>query len=116
MESQEWATGKSPEPAGWPPSRRSGALARREGGKACDVSFFQNPSGVAASRQSAAVFAWRQAVGGALPRRRYGVLQLAHVARTFLSASSGDFPVPSRAQCRIASFMNSPLATPVRLN
>src|ERR1039458_1263699 len=104
MESQEWATGKSPE------SRHAGLESLRY------VRFFQNPSGVAASRQSAAVFVWKQEVGGALPRRRYGVLQLVHVARTFLSASSGDFPVPSRAQCRIASFMNSPLATPVRLN
>ena len=72
--------------------RRFGVPRRRKGLRY--VSFFQNPSGVAASRQSAANLLFPSKDCGALPRRRYGVLQLAHVARTFLSASSGDFPVP----------------------
>ena len=41
------------------------------------LSVFQTLPGVAASRQSAAFFARKQEVGGALPRRRYGVLKKA---------------------------------------
>jgi hypothetical protein len=52
------------------------------------VRFFQNCS----SRREEALISMRSE-----PRYLgcYGVLKMAHVAWTFLSASSGDFPVPS---------------------
>ena len=49
-----------------------------------NLSFFQNLSSVAASRQSAANLLFPGKDCGALPRRRYGVLKKAHLIRIFL--------------------------------